>query len=46
MNTILKETILQQSIKDYKNLSEKNLFLLLKHLDDLYYNDESIITDI
>ena len=46
MNTILKETRLQQSIKNYKNLSEKDLFLLLKHLDDLYYNDESIITDI
>ena len=46
MNTNLKETRLQQSIKNYKNLSEKDLFLLLKHLDDLYYNDESIITDI
>ena len=46
MSTNLKENILQQSIKNYKNLSEKNLFLLLKHLDDLYYNNESIITDI
>lgn len=46
MNTNLKETRLQQSIKNYKNLSEKDLFFLLKHLDDLYYNDESIITDI
>jgi DNA ligase (NAD+) len=46
MSTILKENILQQTIKNYKNLSEKDLFLLLKHLDDLYYNDETIITDI
>ena len=39
MNTILKEKDLQKSITNYKNLSEKDLFLLLKHLDDLYYND-------
>ena len=46
MSIILKETIIQQSIINYKNLSEKDLFLLLKHLDDLYYNNESIINDI
>jgi DNA ligase (NAD+) len=46
MNTILKEKGLQKSITNYKNLSENDLFLLLKHLDDFYYNDESIISDI
>jgi NAD-dependent DNA ligase len=46
MNTILKEKVLQKSITNYKNLSEKELFILLKHLDNSYYNDESIISDI
>ena len=46
MNFILKEKDLYQSIQNYKNLSEKQLFLLLKHLDNSYYNDESIINDI
>ena len=46
MNTILKKNDLQKSIKNYKNLSENELFILLKQLDDSYYNDSSIISDI
>jgi NAD-dependent DNA ligase len=46
MNFILKEKDLYQTIQNYKNLSEKQLFILLKHLDNSYYNDESIINDI
>ena len=46
MNNVLKEKVLYESIQNYKNLSETKLFLLLKQLDDLYYNDESIISDI
>ena len=42
----VKEKILQKSITNYKSLSEKELFLLLKVLDDSYYNNESIISDI
>ena len=46
MSFILKENILHQSVQNYKNLSEKDLFILLKYLDNSYYNDESLISDI
>jgi len=43
MDPILKE---KTYITNYKSLSEKELFILLKQLDDSYYNNESIISDI